>query len=49
MVFDNRRLVHGRKAFGSDEPRLIEGWYFDWDMLYSYLRMAMMKKKKVEP
>jgi len=48
MIFDNKRILHGRKSFQCEEQRLIEGWYFDWDMLYSFLRVAKIKKSKDE-
>ncbi|KAK2724878.1 hypothetical protein QYM36_001373 [Artemia franciscana] len=37
LIFDNRRVVHGRSGFGGG--RHVEGAYIDWDEINSRLRV----------
>jgi gamma-butyrobetaine dioxygenase len=37
VLFDNRRVLHGRTAFGSSEARLLQGCYLEQDGLTSNL------------
>jgi gamma-butyrobetaine hydroxylase len=37
VVFDNRRVLHGRTAFTADVPRHLQGCYLDRDGLFSNL------------
>lgn len=37
VVFDNRRILHGRTAFSSDDPRHLQGCYLDQDGLHSQI------------
>ncbi len=37
--FDNRRILHGRQAFGSNGQRHLRGVYIDHDDLYSTVRV----------
>ena len=40
VVFDNRRVLHGRTAFEVTGPRHLQGCYIDIDALYSRTRVA---------
>jgi gamma-butyrobetaine dioxygenase len=42
VFFDNRRVLHGRMGFSSDEPRHLQGCYLDQDGLQS--RIAVLKR-----
>jgi gamma-butyrobetaine dioxygenase len=37
VIFDNRRIVHGRRALASDSPRWLQGCYADMDGLAATL------------
>ena len=37
VVFNNRRVLHGRTAFPSNQPRLLQGCYLDHDGLLSQI------------
>jgi gamma-butyrobetaine dioxygenase len=37
VIFDNRRLLHGRRALTSASPRWLRGCYADWDGLAATL------------
>src|SRR5262249_48949289 len=37
VVFSNRRVLHGRTAFPSTQPRLLQGCYLDHDGLLSQI------------
>ncbi|MCJ1315398.1 hypothetical protein MMC15_000717 [Xylographa vitiligo] len=39
VIFDNRRILHARKAFGSDSERWLRGAYVDKDPFKSRLRV----------
>ncbi|MCJ1408942.1 hypothetical protein MMC19_003019 [Ptychographa xylographoides] len=39
VIFDNRRILHARKAFGSNEERWLRGAYVDKDPFHSRLRV----------
>jgi alpha-ketoglutarate-dependent taurine dioxygenase len=45
LVFDNIRLVHGRKGYDdkADNTRLLVGAYLDWDLAYSRIRVLRQK------
>jgi gamma-butyrobetaine dioxygenase len=45
LVFDNIRLVHGRKAYDDkpDNTRHLVGAYLDWDLAYSRIRVLRQK------
>lgn len=40
VVFDNRRVLHGRTAFAVTGPRHLQGCYIDIDALHSRTRVA---------
>ena len=40
VAFDNRRVLHGRRAFRSTERRHLQGCYIDIDAVYSTTRRA---------
>ena len=40
VAFDNRRVLHGRRAFQSTERRHLQGCYIDIDAVYSTARRA---------
>ena len=40
VAFDNRRVLHGRRAFRSTERRHLQGCYIDIDAVYSAARRA---------
>ena len=47
-VFDNRRVLHGRRALNSDKGtgaggRILEGAYMEWDGLDSAMRLLANK------
>jgi alpha-ketoglutarate-dependent taurine dioxygenase len=45
LVFDNVRLLHGRKGY-EDKPnntRHLVGSYMDWDLAYSRIRVLRKK------
>jgi gamma-butyrobetaine dioxygenase len=44
VVFDNRRILHGRTAFPSGERRLLQGCYLDRDGLFS--RIAVLRRNE---
>ncbi|HTX48496.1 MAG TPA: TauD/TfdA family dioxygenase [Caulobacteraceae bacterium] len=37
VIFDNRRLLHGRRGLASDSPRWLRGCYADADGLAATL------------
>src|SRR5262249_33108655 len=37
VVFDNRRILHGRTAFSSADPRRLQGCYLEKDGLQSQI------------
>jgi gamma-butyrobetaine dioxygenase len=39
VVFDNRRVLHGRTAFNADTPRHLQGCYLERDGLFSKLAL----------
>ncbi|XP_078693324.1 gamma-butyrobetaine dioxygenase-like isoform X2 [Branchiostoma floridae x Branchiostoma belcheri] len=39
IVFDNTRTLHGRSAYSLDDIRHLQGGYFDWDEIYSRMRV----------
>lgn len=45
LVFDNIRLVHGRKSYDDkpDNTRHLVGAYLDWDLAYSRIRVLRQK------
>lgn len=42
IAFNNTRILHGRLEFSSNENRLLQGAYFDWDMLLSQYRTYLI-------
>ena len=46
MVTDNRRVMHGRLSYKSDQQRKLEGWYTGWDSMLSQLRVQKIKRKQ---
>ena len=40
VAFDNRRVLHSRTGFRSDEPRHLQGCYVDIDAVQSAVRLA---------
>ena len=40
VAFDNRRVLHARTAFRSDEPRHLQGCYVDIEAVRSAVRLA---------
>ena len=40
VAFDNRRVLHGRRAFHSTERRHLQGCYIDIDAIHSTARLA---------
>ena len=40
VAFDNRRVLHGRRAFRSAEPRHLQGCYIDMDAIRSAARIS---------
>ncbi len=57
LAFDNRRVLHGRSAFGSggnkegeakDRRRKLVGWYHDWDEIWSRINVLREKERKKE-
>jgi gamma-butyrobetaine dioxygenase len=47
VIFDNRRIVHGRRALASDSPRWLQGCYADMDGLAATL--ARLDHAHAEP
>jgi gamma-butyrobetaine dioxygenase len=46
VVFNNRRILHGRNSFGANEERVLEGCYFDSDEFCNkYLTLKRKLKK----
>ncbi|OBS57039.1 hypothetical protein A6R68_11836, partial [Neotoma lepida] len=47
IVFDNWRLLHGRRSYeaGTEISRHLEGAYADWDVVMSRLRILRQKVK----
>jgi len=45
LIFDNIRLVHGRKGYDDkpDNTRHLVGAYLDWDLAYSRIRVLRQK------
>ena len=39
VIMDNHRVLHGRRQFGDDAGRHLQGCYADWDALDSFLRI----------
>jgi gamma-butyrobetaine dioxygenase len=48
VIFDNRRIVHGRRALASDSPRWLQGCYADVDGLTATLA-RLDRAAKTEP
>ena len=44
LVFDNQRVMHGRKSYDPSYHRKLIGWYIEWDTLYSRLRVCKIQK-----
>ena len=40
VAFDNRRVLHGRRAFHSTERRHLQGCYIDIDAIHSTARLT---------
>jgi gamma-butyrobetaine dioxygenase len=47
VVFDNRRVLHGRTAFASEVPRHLQGCYLERDGLFSNLALLGDQTRKV--
>ncbi len=47
ITFNNQRVMHGRAAYSFTSSRFLEGSYFDWDEVYSAIRV-MRKKLGIE-
>ncbi|KAG7169311.1 Gamma-butyrobetaine dioxygenase-like 4 [Homarus americanus] len=43
LVFDNFRLLHGRKAYTIEGERVLEGGYWEWDDVLSRRRVLQAK------
>eukprot|EP00795_Rhopilema_esculentum_P010426 gene10426-19128_t len=43
LVFNNKRVLHGRAAYEATSPRYLQGCYFDWDEVYSAIRVLRRK------
>ena len=47
VMFQNNRVLHGRTAFkttaGEPKARWLQGMYFDWDIVFSKLRVLQRK------
>ena len=46
IALNNERVLHARGAYSSrdfDNSRLLEGTYFDWDPIYSKIRVLARK------
>ena len=39
ITFNNQRVLHGRAAFTATSSRWLEGCYFDWDEMFSSIRV----------
>jgi gamma-butyrobetaine dioxygenase len=48
VIFDNRRIVHGRRALASDSPRWLQGCYADMDGLAATLA-RLDRDARLEP
>ena len=52
VVFNNRRILHGRNEFSSNQERILEGCYFDSDEFcnkYSMLNKKLGKNGILKP
>ena len=47
VVFDNRRVLHGRTAFASEVPRHLQGCYLERDGLFSNLALLEDQTQKI--
>ena len=45
-TFNNKRVLHGRTAYNLTSPRLLEGFYVDWDEVYSVMRVIKDRQEK---
>ena len=43
LVFNNKRVLHGRAAYEATSPRYLQGCYFDWDEVYSAILVLRRK------
>ena len=48
VAFDNRRVLHGRRAFRSTERRHLQGCYIDIDAIRSAARHAAAERLAAE-
>lgn len=46
VAFDNRRVLHGRRAFRSTERRHLQGCYIDIDAVHSAARRRMLTSRQ---
>ena len=46
IAFDNRRVMHAREAYDPSQRRELEGWYTEWDPIYSGIRLARVRKNQ---
>ena len=51
MTLNNYRVLHGRSKFNdrSNNVRILELGYFDWDCVYSKIRILAEKQKVPSP